>query len=299
MTTFSSENLLDTVAPKRKKRLPRPVGTPSRRAGILAILALSAVSFVMLTPFIWSAMAATKETQVAFSNPPQFAYTPTFDSFVDLWQGTNFAEYVLNTTLVAIVTVVFALLIGAPCAYALSRYSGPISAILLILALIFRALPRFSVALPFYDFAKALGIYDTKLALIISFVAINQPFTIWLLRNFFVEIPNELDEAAMVDGCTRFQAFRRVILPIMGPGLVTAGIFTFLLGFQEYLMAVVLTDVDSKTVPVFLAAQVGQTLPLLQQASAATVLLAVPILLIALVAQRFLVAGLTGGSVKG
>ncbi len=103
----------------------------------------------------------------------------------------------------------------------------------------------------------------------------------------------------MVDGCTRFQTLWRVILPIMGPGLVTAGIFTFLFAFQEYLVAVVLTDVNSKTIPVFIATQIGQNLPLLQQASAATVLVALPILLLAMVVQRFLVAGLTGGSVKG
>jgi multiple sugar transport system permease protein len=199
----------------------------------------------------------------------------------------------------AAVSVIIALVVGAPAAYALSRYSGNVGALLLVLALVFRALPRFAVALPFYQFARQLGIYDTKLALIVALVALNQPFTIWLLRNFFREIPNELDEAAMVDGCTRFQTLRRVILPIMGPGLVTAGIFTFLFAFQEYLVAVVLTDVNSKTIPVFIATQIGQNLPLLQQASAATVLVALPILLLAMVVQRFLVAGLTGGSVKG
>ena len=103
----------------------------------------------------------------------------------------------------------------------------------------------------------------------------------------------------MVDGCNRFQTLTRVILPVMGPGLVTAGIFTFLFAFQEYLLALVLTDTEAKTIPVFIATQIGQNLPLLQQASAATVLVAVPILILAMVVQRFLVAGLTGGSVKG
>ncbi len=269
------------------------------RGGMVVLLILTAVSFVVLTPFIWTAMAATKPTAQAFANPPVFTYAPTFEAFTALWQETNFATYLLNTTLVAAASVVVALIVGAPAAYALSRYSGSIGALLLVLALVFRALPRFAVALPFYQFARQLGIYDTKLALIVALVALNQPFTIWLLRNFFREIPNELDEAAMVDGCTRFQTLRRVILPIMGPGLVTAGIFTFLFAFQEYLIAVVLTDVEAKTIPVFITTQIGQNLPLLQQASAATVLVSVPILLLAMVVQRYLVAGLTGGSVKG
>jgi multiple sugar transport system permease protein len=147
--------------------------------------------------------------------------------------------------------------------------------------------------------ARTLGIYDTMIAVIIAFVAVDQPFSIWLLRNFFAAVPVDLDESALIDGCTRFGAFRRVILPVVAPGLVTAGILSFLLAFQEYLIAVVLTDVNAKTVPVFLASQIGQTLPLLQQASAGVVLLAVPIVLLATIAQRFLVAGLTAGAVKG
>lgn len=280
------------------KRLSR-ASRERRRTGTVVILVLIAVSFVMVTPFIWTAMAATKPTIIAFASPPQFTYTPTFSAVVDLWQGTFFAQYLLNTTLVAIGSVIVSTALAAPAAYALSRYKGSISALLLILALIFRALPRFAVALPFYEFAHALGLYDTKVALMIALVALNQPFSIWLLRNFFAEIPDTLDEAAMVDGCSRFQTFRKIILPLMGPGLITAGIFAFLFAFQEYLVAVVLTDVNSKTVPVFIAAQIGQNLPLLQQASAATVLVALPILALAMIVQRYLVAGLTSGSVKG
>jgi multiple sugar transport system permease protein len=267
-----------SLAAPAKARTGRVADAPSpraarRRNAIVVFLVLIAVAFVMLTPFIWTAMAATKSTAEAFSNPPVFFYQPSFDSF--------------------------ALVVGAPAAYALSRYGGQMGALLLVLALVFRALPRFAVALPFYNFAQALGIYDTKIALMIGLVALNQPFTIWLLRNFFMEIPKELDEAAMVDGCNRFQTLTRVILPIMGPGLVTAGIFTFLFAFQEYLLALVLTNTDAKTIPLFIATQIGQNLPLLQQASAATVLVALPILVLAMVVQRFLVAGLTGGSVKG
>lgn len=263
------------------------------------VLILIALCFVVLTPFIWTTMAATKPTSEAFANPPVFLYEPTFEAFVALWQETSFAQYLLNTVLVAVGSVFVALLLGAPAAYALARYDGRIGALLLVLALIFRALPRFAVVLPFYEVAQRFGIYDTQFALLVGLVALNQPFTIWLLRNFFREIPRELDEAAMVDGCTRAQTLRRVILPIMGPGLVTAGIFTFLFAFQEYLLAVVLTDINAKTIPVFIATQIGQNLPLLQQASAAAVLVALPILGLAMVVQRFLVAGLTGGSVKG
>jgi multiple sugar transport system permease protein len=218
---------------------------------------------------------------------------------VDLWQTTNFYLYLGNTLIVAVISTLVALAIGLPCAYALSRYGGIASLVLLVLALVFRALPRFAVVLPMYEISKSIGIYDTTYALAAALIAINQPFTIWLLRNFFAEIPKELDEAAMVDGCTRYGVLNKIMIPLMGPGILTAGIFVFLFAFQEYLTAAVLTDVSAKTVPVFIATQIGQNLPLLQQASAATVLLTLPVVGIAFVAQKYLVTGLASGAVKG
>jgi len=119
------------------------------------------------------------------------------------------------------------------------------------------------------------------------------------LRNFFAEIPHSLDEAAMIDGCTRISMLRKVMIPLMGPGILTAGIFLFLFAFQEYLTAAILTDTASKTVPVFITTQLGQTLPMLQQAGAAAMLLTLPVIGIAFIAQKYLIAGLASGAVKG
>ncbi len=280
----------DTAA--RIKRRP----ATKRTAAILLII----TSVLMLFPFIWTALSVTKPTDVAFANPPVLTgYTPTIQPFVDLWETTYFSDYLINTVVVAVISTVVALVLGIPAAYALSRFPGYVSAILLLLALIFRSLPRFSVVLPMYEISKSLGIYDTTFALAAALVAINQPFSIWLLRNFFAEIPKELDEAAMIDGCTRLSTLRRVMIPLMKPGILTAGIFVFLFAFQEYLTALVLTDTSSKTVPVFITTQLGQTLPMLQQAGAASMLLTLPVIAIAFVAQKYLIAGLSDGSVKG
>jgi multiple sugar transport system permease protein len=281
------------VAPSRR----RPA---RRRAPIVTGLLLGILCLIMLSPFIWMALSVTKPTNVAFSNPPVLSgYTPTLQAFVDLWQTTYFADYLMNTLLVAVISTVIALVIGIPAAYALSRFPSYIAAMLLVLALIFRALPRFAVVLPMYDISRALGIYDTTFSLAIALVAINQPFTIWLLRNFFADIPRELDEAAMLDGLTRIGMLRKVMIPLMGPGILTAGIFVFLFAFQEFLTALVLTDTSSKTVPVFITTQLGQTLPMLQQAGAASMLLTIPVFVIAFIAQKYLVAGLSDGAVKG
>jgi multiple sugar transport system permease protein len=293
---------MTAVQEKAPPSVPAPLAPPPKRrkgstylvGGILVL-----VCWAMLSPVLWTAMAVTKPTDVAFLDPPVFFYEPTLTAFVDLWQTTLFYQYLINTLIVALISTVAALVIGLPAAYALSRFPGWISAVLLIAALIFRALPRFAVVLPMYDISRALGIYDTTFAVAAALVAINQPFSIWLLRNFFAEIPKELDEAAMIDGCSRFAILRRVMIPLMGPGILTAGIFIFLFAFQEYLTANILTDVSARTVPVFIATQLGQTLPLLQQAGAAAMLLTLPVVAFAFIAQRYLVAGLNAGSVKG
>lgn len=290
-----------TPASKRSARtFTSPTRRRRRRANPTATILLIGLALMMLAPFIWTALSVTKPTDVAFANPPVLSgYTPTIEAFVNLWETTYFAEYLVNTVVVAIISTVVALVLGIPAAYALSRFPGYVSAILLLLALIFRSLPRFSVVLPMYEISRSLGIYDTNFALAAALVAINQPFSIWLLRNFFAEIPKELDEAAMIDGCTRFMTLRLIMIPLLRPGILTAGVFVFLFAFQEYLTALVLTDTASKTVPVFITTQLGQTLPMLQQAGAAAMLLTLPVIAISFIAQKYLVAGLSDGSVKG
>lgn len=287
----SAQQVMGADQPRPRWRLS---GTSVLVGGFLILTCLA-----MLSPILWTAASVSKPTDVAFLNPPVLTWQPTFQTFADLWQTTNFYQYVINTLVVAVISTAFALVLGLPAAYALSRAPGWISTVLLIVALIFRALPRFAVVLPMYELARAVGLYDTPFALALALVAINQPFTIWLLRNFFAEIPTTLDEAAMMDGCSRFQVLRRVMLPLMGPGILTAGIFVFLFAFQEYLTATILTDVNARTVPVFIATQLGQTLPMLQQAGAAAVLFTIPAIAFAFIAQKYIVAGLSAGSVNG
>lgn len=283
------------VAAGRGARTPR---RPRSHRWIVTVV-LAVVCLVFLLPFLWAALTAIKPFAVAFTDPPTWSFTPTTRVFGQLWRGTTFAFVFLNTIVVAVVAMVVSLAVAAPAAYALSRYSGAIGGWLLILALVFRALPRFAVVLPFYDIAQRLGVYDTNAMLIVALVAVNQPFTLWLLRNFFAQIPRDLDEAALVDGCGPFRAFRTVILPLAGPGLATAGIFTLLLAYQEYLIPLALTQSDAQTIAVFVASLSSrQNAASLQVLAAANVALAVPVFLLALFAQRYLVRGLTTGAVK-
>jgi ABC-type glycerol-3-phosphate transport system permease component len=287
--------LTGTRAHARRRRTNR-----ERLISAGAMAALVLVVVMALSPFLWALLTSIKPFRAAFTNPPTWIFTPEIDSFVDLWRGTIFASVLGNTLLIAVITVIVALAIGAPAAYAFSRYAGVVGPIILLLAVVLRTIPRFAVVLPFYEISQALGIFDTRFALIAALVALNMPFTLLLLIGFFRDIPVELDEAAMIDGCSRFTAFTRVILPIMGPGLVTAGVFTFLIAFQEYLVALTLTRTNAITIPVFLAAQKGaDDVSTYQTLAAASILLVIPVILIAIFARKYLVAGLGGGAVKG
>ncbi|WP_226760258.1 carbohydrate ABC transporter permease [Arthrobacter sp. SO3] len=257
------------------------------------------ISAVFSLPFLWALLTAIKPFRDAFTFPPTWNFTPTIDSFSKLYLETDFVAIFGNTVLVAVLTMVISLAIAAPAAYAMSRHSGKIGIWLLIIALVFRALPRFAVVLPFYDIAQALGVYDSPGMLIIALVAVNQPFTLWLLRNFFATIPASLDEAAQIDGCGPLRTFFRVILPLSVPGLATAGIFTLLLAYQEYLIPLALTQTNAQTISVFVSS-IGakQNVSSLQTLAACNVALAIPVVFLALFAQRYLVSGLTAGSEK-
>ncbi|MFC5931747.1 carbohydrate ABC transporter permease [Cryobacterium melibiosiphilum] len=283
-----------------RERTRRAKKNRDRNLSVTLGLVLTFVVVMSLSPFVWAFLTAVKPFQAAFTNPPTWVFEPQFDAFVELWRGTQFASVLGNTFLVAVLTVIVALCVGAPAAYAFARYAGVIGPILLILAVVLRTIPRFAIVLPFYEASQMLGIYDTNFALVAALVAVNMPFTLLLLIGFFRDIPKELDEAAMIDGCSHFGAFRRVIIPLMGPGLVTAGVFTLLVAFQEYLVALTLTQNSAVTIPVFIAAQKGaDDVSTYQTLAAASILLVIPVVFIAIFARKYLVAGLGGGAVKG
>ena len=290
----------DITAPPAQPRRGRRRGEPDGAHHPWASTTLMIViAVIMMSPFIWAGLTAIKPFDKAFLNPPVLSFTPQLSSFTRLWQDTRFAAIMINTAGVAVVSVVVTLVVGAPAAYAFARYRGRVGPILLVLALVFRALPRFAVVLPFYQASRAVGLYDTRTVLVIAFVAINMPFTLLLLTGFFRAIPEELDEAAMVDGCTRLSAFWRVIVPLTGPGLVTAGLFSFLLAFQEYLIPLTLTQNNAVTIPLFVAAQAGaDDVTTYQLLAASSLALAVPIVLVTIFARKYFVEGLVGGAVK-
>jgi len=207
--------------------------------------------------------------------------------------------FFINSIIVTVLTMLISISIGLLAGYALARYSGISGAVILIIALAFRALPRTAFVLPYYFAAQKLGILDSRLVIVMALVAVNQPFTIWMFRTFFMDVPKEMEEAAMMDGATRFEAFRKVIVPIMWPGIIATSLFTLLLAYNEYLFVRVLAPTNW-TLPVAIVSLTGgESSRTVTEAAAASVSITLPIIIVIILFQKHLVKGLGAGAVKG
>jgi multiple sugar transport system permease protein len=251
-------------------------------------------------PIVWTTIISFRQYVDAFSAPIKWVAPFTTENYSRLWIEKEFYRNFLNTAIVTVFTVTVSLTVGCLAGYGLSRYRGSVGFWILLVALAFRSIPHSSLLPSFFTIFDALGIRNTYFTLIFVLVAINQPFTIWMLRSFFVNIPAELDEAALVDGCSRFQAFRRVIIPVMWPGVITTGLFSFLLAYNDFLLSSALTNAEKMTMPAAIANTItAENEVLLMQGVAGAVSITIPLIILVLVFQKQIVGGLTQGAVKG
>ena len=225
----------------------------------------------------------------------------TTDGYGGAWIQEDFWKAALNTAIVTLSVVAISLTLGTLGGYALARSGFRYAFWILIAALIFRAMPHITLVsgylLPFFE----LGLWGHLSTTIIVLVAINQPFTLWMLHSFFLSIPKDLDESAMVDGCTRFQAFRHVIIPVMWPGVITTGLFSFLLAYNDFAITALLLTEENQTMVPKIASFLGSTQEQgnVMFAVAAVVSATAPLFVLVMFFQRQIVSGLTAGAVKG
>ncbi|MDR9827660.1 carbohydrate ABC transporter permease [Vibrio sp. FNV 38] len=250
-------------------------------------------------PFFWTILTSIKEPVDAFSTPPVWVFEPTVANYAALWLDFGFGTFLWNSVIVTLGVVVISLSIGCLAGYALARYSGKLGFWLLMVALIFRSLPHTVFLIPYYEFTRMVGLYDTHIVLIMILVAINQPFTIWMMRSFFMNIPKELEESAMMDGCNQFQSFIKAIVPVMWPGIITTGLFTFLLAYNEFLIPLTLTATNAATMPVAISQFGADDIKYWSMSAAGAVSITLPIVALIVVFQKRIVSGLVAGAVKG
>lgn len=268
-----------------------------KRIGIIASIVLTVC---WLFPYIYVVCCSFKPGAEVIAVPPSF-FPKTFsiDSFIDLFNRMDAAKYLTNSLITALTSTVIALVLGSLAAYAIQRSGMKLSIFLVVLVLCLKMIPTSSIVVPIYELICNLGLYDTKLALIIVYAAINMPFVMWTMLSFYEGIPSTLDEAAYVDGASSFQTFRKIILPICAPGLATAFIFTLFLAWNDFLVSLLLTSTNAKTFTVGLAGFLSAYNLDLGPMCAGAFVFSFPVMIISLAAQRYIVQGMTAGAVKG
>jgi multiple sugar transport system permease protein len=264
----------------------------------LRYLAIIVVTLFFALPLYWMALTSIKPPDLISASPPVFFFAPTFEYYRQILTGSAIVSSLVNSAIVASCSTLLALATGAPAAYALARFDFPGKESLAFFFLSTRMTPPIAVILPFFLIARDLHLLDTKIILILAYSTFNVGFVIWLLRGFFAEIPQELDEAALVDGCSRPTAFFLIVLPLAGPGLVAAAIIAFIFCWNEFLFALILTNLNAKTLPVTAAGFVTDRLVLWGNLCATAVITFLPVALFALLVRRHLIRGMTMGSVK-
>lgn len=252
-----------------------------------------------LTPVAWGFLTSIRQPVDAFAVPPKLIFEPTLQFHWEIWVDKGFWRFLINTAIVSVFAVTISVSIGSMAAYALSRLKSKAASGLLFSLLAMRMFPHILLAIPFFVIAQAVNLIDTYPAMIMAIVALNQPFTIWLMRSFFAEVPSELYDSAVMDGCTPWQTFRRVALPIVRPGLWVTVLFSLLLAYNEFLLALVLTRTGTKTMPVAIAEYGAEDITYWSLSSAAAIGIMLPILIFMLFMQRHLVRGMAAGAVKG
>jgi len=268
---------------------------------VLLWLAVVVICIFCLFPFYWLINVSLK-TGTDLSQSDLVPPSPTLDNYQSIFENGDFTSALRNSVIVTTITAVLALLVGSFAAYALARLRFPRKFLLLAVILSISTFPPIAIAAPIFKLWTEFGLYDTYIGLILPYLTFALPLAIYILTSFFKEIPKELEEAALVDGATYFQAFRKVVLPLAAPGLVTAGLLTAFFVWNEFLLAQTLTSSPKAfTVPVSVANFTGSQkfeIPL-GTISAASVVITIPLVLAVIVFQKRIVAGLTAGAVKG
>lgn len=291
---YSADRPIVAVAAARRAAA-RPTGAIVGNVAVIAAY-VATLAFILL-PIIWIALTAFKNDSDAFTLKVVFA--PTLDNFRAIFAPPlSFGPLLANSLIVSLATLVIAIPLALMAAYAFSRYTFIGNTGLLIWVLATQFIPPVVVVIPFFNLFRTLGLIDTRIALIIVNLSIALPYAIWLLKGFIDTLPTEVEEAAMVDGCTEVGILRHVTLPLVVPGLVVATVFCFIQAWNEFLFAFILTRRNAATLQVGLLNTAGLRGVQWNQMAATGLVVMVPIFILSFAIRRYFVQGLTMGAVK-
>jgi len=258
------------------------------------------VCIYCLFPFVWMFSTSLKTEAEAFRIPPTWVPIKlTVESYIGIWARKNFGIYFLNSTIISLSTALLSTFFGAMAGYGFSRFFFKGRKFLIGFFLATQMLPGVLLVGPYFKILAKVGLYDTRTGLIIAFLTICLPFSTWMMKGFIDKVPDELDQAAMVDGCSRMGVFFKIILPVIAPGMVATILFAFLLAWGDLLWALCLTSSESMiTVTLGIARTVGEFRIIWPMLMAGSLVGGMPAIILYVFLQRLLVQGLTAGAVK-
>ena len=252
---------------------------------------------VMLVPIVWICLAAFKNHVDVYQL--KLLFRPTLDNFSAVFAPPyELGAKLANSTIVALVTVLIAIPVATMAAYSFSRFHLAGQTTMLVIILATQFVPAVVIVLPFFVMFRDLGLLDSRLGLILVNLAIVMPFAIWMIKGFIDAIPQETEEAALVDGSSRLQVIANIVLPMAAPGLLTAGVFCFIIAWNEFLFALILTNKQAVTLPIGLALFKGEEGDLWNLLSAAGIIIMLPMFILALMIRKYFVQGMTMGAVR-
>lgn len=245
--------------------------------------------------FIWMILTGLKTGIQNISYPPEFIFPPTLENFRAVFQQHNFFRYLMNSLVIATLATAISLVLGLPAAYSISKYRQNKIGILILIA---RMTPFVSYLLPWYIIFRYLKLIDTFTALTLTHLIITMPMVIWLMVSFFESMPAELEDAAMIDGCTRWQSFLMIVLPLVRNGVATAAIMSFIFSWNQFLFSLILSGPKTKTVPVAVYNFISYGKIDWAGIGAAATLIVLPVSVFAFFVRKSIVQGLTMGALK-
>jgi multiple sugar transport system permease protein len=253
------------------------------------------LGFFLFT-LVWMVLTSLKTNVQATAYPPVWLFRPTFQNYVDVFTKNPFFSYMVNSTIIAGAAVGIGLVCGLPAAYSMARYR---QAALGFLVLMVRILPGIAFLVPLFVIYRRLGLINTLSGIVLTHIIIVLPLIIWIMAGFFEDIPRELEEAALIDGCSRVGTFVRIVLPLSRPGIVAATILSFIASWNNFIFVLILGGKDTITLPMAVYSFVSFEDVNWGGLTAAATIITVPILVLSLIVQRYLAGGLTMGAVKG
>jgi multiple sugar transport system permease protein len=263
-------------------------------------LTVIVAAFWCLGPFLWQVLTSLKPDAEMTLLPPVMPVSPTLEHYRAVFAGTPFLRVIGNSAIVAFCSTLLSVLIGSLAAFGLTKLRMRSKGLILLFVLSASMFPPIATVSPLYLIIRSLGLRDTWWALIMTYTTFTLPLSIWIMANFFRKIPDEIYHASRVDGCSPFQSFRKVMLPLVAPGAFTAAILVFIFSWNEFLFALTFTATPaSRTIPVAIALFPGLHEVPWGDIAAASVVVTVPLIVLVFAFQRRIVEGLTAGAVKG